>query len=43
MNHFAVAFFGTYLQRRDDYREYFSEELVSQFDDLAWVVYRDDR
>jgi predicted dienelactone hydrolase len=39
MKHFATAFFGFYLQGREDYREYFSEEFVSQFADLAWGVY----
>jgi len=39
VNHFATAFFGTYLQGREDYRKYFSEDFVAQFDDLAWGVY----
>jgi predicted dienelactone hydrolase len=39
INHFATAFFGTYLQGKSEYRDYFSEEFVSQFDDLAWGVY----
>jgi predicted dienelactone hydrolase len=39
INHFATAFFGVYLQGRSEYREYFSEEFVSQFDDLAWGVH----
>jgi len=39
MKHFATAFFGFYLQGREDYREYFSEDFVSQFKDLAWGVY----
>jgi predicted dienelactone hydrolase len=39
MKHFATAFFGYYLQGRDDYSEYFSEDFVSQHDDLAWGVY----
>jgi len=42
MNHFATAFFGYYLQDRDDYVEYFSEDFVAQFDDLAWGVYSDE-
>ena len=42
MNHFATAFFGTYLQGKSEYRDYFSEEFVSQFDDLAWGVYEGD-
>jgi predicted dienelactone hydrolase len=40
IHHFAAAFFGTYLQGKTEYRGYFSEEFVSQFDDLAWGVYQ---
>jgi len=39
MAHFAVAFFGYHLQGRDEFAQYFSEEFVSQYDDLAWGVY----
>lgn len=39
LSHFATAFFGTYLQGKSEYRDYFSEDFVSQFDDLAWGVY----
>ena len=39
MAHFTVAFFGYHLQGRDDYAQYFTEEFVNQFDDLAWGVY----
>lgn len=39
MNHFVTAFFGYYLQGRDDYAKFFSEDFVAQFDDLAWGVY----
>jgi predicted dienelactone hydrolase len=39
LNHFAAAFFGTYLQAKTEYRHSFSEEFVAQFDDLAWGVY----
>ncbi len=39
INHFATAFFGAYLQGKSEYRQYFSEDFVSQFDDLAWGVY----
>jgi predicted dienelactone hydrolase len=39
MKHFATAFFGYYLQGRDDYAGYFSEDFVAQHDDLAWGVY----
>jgi predicted dienelactone hydrolase len=40
MGHFAAAFFGYYLQGRDDYAQYFSEDFVAQHDDLAWGVYQ---
>ena len=39
INHFAVAFFGYYLQGREDLARYFSEDFVAQQDDLAWGVY----
>ena len=41
MQHFATAFFGYYLQGREDYAEYFSENFVNQYDDLAWGVYEE--
>jgi predicted dienelactone hydrolase len=41
MAHFMVAFFGYHLQGREDYAEYFSEDFVAQFDDLAWGVYQE--
>lgn len=41
INHFAVAFFGYYLQGREDFARYFSEEFVTQFNDLAWGVYEE--
>jgi predicted dienelactone hydrolase len=40
MKHFSVAFFGTYLQGRQDFAEYFSEEFVSAREGLAWGVYK---
>ena len=40
LHHFATAFFSTYLQGKSEYRDYFSEEFVSQFEDLAWGVYQ---
>jgi predicted dienelactone hydrolase len=43
MNHFATAFFGAYLQGKSEYRDYFSEEFVSQFDDLAWGLYEGEQ
>jgi len=39
INHFTVAFFGYYLQSRTEYADYFSEDYVSQFEDLFWGVY----
>jgi hypothetical protein len=42
MRHFATAFFGYYLQGREDYAEYFSEDFVTQFDDLAWGLYSNE-
>jgi predicted dienelactone hydrolase len=39
MKHFATAFFGTYLQGREDYAGYFDEDFVAQQDDLAWGVW----
>ena len=39
MAHFAVAFFGYHLQGRDDYAEFFSEDFLNQYADLAWGVY----
>ena len=41
MKHFATAFFGYYLQGRDEYALYFSEDFVTRYDDLAWGVYSD--
>jgi len=41
INHFAVAFFGHYLQGREDFTHYFSEEFVTQYNDLAWGVYEE--
>jgi predicted dienelactone hydrolase len=40
MKHFATAFFGYYLQGREDYAKYFSEDFVSKRDGLAWGVYK---
>jgi predicted dienelactone hydrolase len=39
MAHFAAAFFGYHLQGREDLAYYFSEDFVTQHDDLAWGVY----
>jgi hypothetical protein len=40
MNHFVTTYFSYYLQERDEYLEYFSEDFVAQFDDLAWECMR---
>jgi predicted dienelactone hydrolase len=40
MKHFAAAYFGYHLQGREDYKELYSEEFVSQFPDLAWGFFR---
>jgi predicted dienelactone hydrolase len=40
MQHFATAFFGFHLQAREDYAEYFSQDFVDQYDDLAWGVFK---
>ena len=42
MKHFATAFFGYFLQNRGEYADYFSEEFVAQFEDLAWGVYTEE-
>jgi predicted dienelactone hydrolase len=42
INHFAVAFFGYYLQGHEEYADYFSGDFVSQFDDLFWGVYSNE-
>ena len=39
MNHFITAFFGYYLQGREEFVEYFSEDYVDLHGDLAWGVY----
>jgi predicted dienelactone hydrolase len=41
IDHFAVAFFGYYLQGREDLVRYFSEEYVTQYNDLAWGIYEE--
>ena len=42
MKHFAVAFFGYYLQEKTDYLDLFSEEFVSRRDGLAWGAYTEE-
>ena len=39
MKHFATAYFGYYLQGREDYAYYFSEDFVSQVEGFAWGIY----
>jgi len=40
MKHFANAFFGFFLQGKEEYQEYFTEEFVDQVEDLAWGIYQ---
>lgn len=39
IKHFITAFFGYHLQGSETYQEAYSQEFVSQYDDLAWGVY----
>ena len=39
MRHFVTAFFGYYLHGREDFDEFFSEDFVEQYNDLAWGIY----
>ena len=40
MSHFATAFFGYYLQGNEEYRNYFSEDFINEFEDLHWGVFK---
>ena len=40
MAHFAVAFFGYHLHGQADFAKYFSEDFVTQYNDLAWGIYQ---
>lgn len=40
--HFAMSFFGYYLQGKTEYADYFSEAFVNQFDDLHWGIYQSE-
>lgn len=42
MAHFAAAFFGYHLQGHEDLKNYFSEDWVAQYGDLAWGIYSDE-
>lgn len=42
IRHLAVAFLGYHLQGREDYQQYFSQDFISQFDDLAWGFFQDE-
>jgi len=42
LNHFVTAFLGHHLKGREDFAEYFSEDYVAQYDDLAWGVYENE-
>ncbi len=37
--HFATAFFGYYLQGREDYAQYLTEDYVNSIEGLAWGPY----
>jgi len=39
MKHITVDFFSYYLQEREDYTEYFSEDFIYQVYGLAWREY----
>lgn len=42
MAHFAAAFFGYHLQGHEDLKNYFSQDWVAQYGDLAWGIYSDE-
>ncbi len=39
MKHFSAAFFGYYLQGKEEYADYFSKKVVSKQEGLTWGVY----
>jgi predicted dienelactone hydrolase len=39
MEHFAVAFFGFHLKGEETFEDYFSEDFIGGYSDLAWGVY----
>jgi predicted dienelactone hydrolase len=42
MRHLALAFFGYYLQGRQDYAVYFTEDFIDNYHDLVWGEYIDE-
>jgi hypothetical protein len=36
IKHFATAFFGTYLQGREDYTDYLTADFVDQVGNVTW-------
>jgi predicted dienelactone hydrolase len=42
IRHLTVAFLGYHLQGREDYQQHFSQDFISQFDDLAWGFYEEE-
>ncbi len=42
MKHFAAAFFGVYLQGRQDYDQYVSQDFVESYPDLHWGALSDE-
>ena len=41
VKHFTTAFFGYYLQGKEEYAEYFSEDFVSQNKAFHWGVFKE--
>ncbi len=39
--HFTNAFFGYHLKGCEAYADYYSQDFISQFDDLVWGVYEE--
>jgi predicted dienelactone hydrolase len=41
MSHLAIAFFSYHLKGKEEYRQYFSEDYISQIEGLAWGWYEE--
>jgi len=39
LRHFATAIFGYYLQGKQEYAEYISEEAINQLEGMLWGMY----
>ena len=42
LNHFSTAFFGYFLQGKEEYAGYLTTEYVEQFEELAWGIYTEE-